>query len=88
MKEYLSNNVRKLPEARGKGVEGTVYVQYTINEKGKVVDPLVVKSTNDLFNEAAIDMIKNMPDWTPGIQRGKKVSVKFTTPIRFVPAGG
>jgi len=36
------------------------------------------------LNSAAIDVIKAMPDWTPGEQDGKAVSVQFNLPIKFV----
>jgi bla regulator protein blaR1 len=83
MKGFIEKNQVYPEKARKKGLSGEVYTQFTVDTKGKLVDIEVARSTNDIFNEAALDVIRAMPIWSPGKQRGKPVSVKVTVPIRF-----
>jgi len=74
--------------ARRAGIEGRVIVQFTVDEKGNVVDPEVVRGIGGGCDEAAIDAIKAV-EWTPGTQHGEPVSTEFMLPITFrLDAGG
>ncbi len=42
-------------EAIDKGLEGTVIVCFGINADGHAVDPMVISSTSDIFEQAAVD---------------------------------
>ncbi len=35
------------------------------------------------LDKEAIRVISSMPKWTPGVQNGKKVRVKYTVPVSF-----
>ena len=56
---------------------------YVIDEKGKVADTKVLKSANPLLDAEAVRVVKGMPDWIPGRQKGEAVKVYFTLPIAF-----
>lgn len=62
---------------------GTVYIQFLVDNQGNTVNPKIIRSENERLNEFAIQIIKNMPKWKPGTQRGKPVNVQYTIPIRF-----
>jgi len=83
MKGFIEKNLVYPEKAMKKGLSGEVYTQFTVNPKGNLVNIEVVRSSNEIFNEAAINVIKAMPVWNPGKQRGKPVSAKVTVPIRF-----
>ncbi len=68
--------------ARRAGVEGTVTIQFVVDERGNVVDPVVVRSPNDLLSEAALDAVRKVK-FTPGQQRGRPVKVRFAAPVTF-----
>ena len=68
--------------ARRAGVEGTVVVQFVVDERGNVVDPVVVRSPNDLLSEAALTAVRKAR-FTPGQQRGRPVKVRFAVPVTF-----
>ena len=65
------------------GETGRVMVQFIVNKDGSVSDAKVLKSSNDGFNEAALEAIKDMPDWEPGKKDGETVAVEFVMPIVF-----
>ena len=53
-------------------------------EDGRLTDIKVAKSISPSIDKEAIRMVKSMPKWTPGKQRGKAVRVSYTVPINFV----
>jgi len=69
--------------AQEAGIEGTVYIQFFINEKGIVTEAWVQKGIpNTGLNEAALKAVKNSK-WKPAQQRDKKVGVWQTVPVKF-----
>jgi TonB family protein len=74
-------------EARDKGIEGSVYVRFVIESSGKVTNAEVARGTNVILDNAAVEHVRNMPDWIPGEQKGKKVKVQYVVPIRFCLSG-
>ena len=43
----------------------------------------IVRSVSKNIDEVAIRVVKNMPDWKPGIQNGRKVRVRYILPLKF-----
>jgi len=82
--KYIQQNVVYPEEARENEIQGRVFVQFVVDKKGKVTQPKVVRSVHPLLDNAALKVVKSLPDWTPGKQRGKQVSVSFTVPINFM----
>ena len=80
---YLSQNLKYPQSARDKKIEGTVYLEFIVNEEGRILNPSVIKSIDPDLDAEALRVIKNSSDWTPGIQRGHNVNVKLKLPIRF-----
>jgi len=80
---YLGNTLKYPEDARKKGVEGRVVVKFVVNETGRVVNPIVVRSPDASLSEAALAAVKTMPAWKPGRKDGKAVSVYFTLPVAF-----
>jgi protein TonB len=65
------------------GVDGKVYVQFVIDVNGKVTNVEIAKGVDPYLDLEAIRVVKMIPDWTPGKQRGKAVPVSFVVPIKF-----
>lgn len=84
MYKYLNKNIQYPPMARENGVEGKVVLTFVVGADGKITQiERVGKPLNWGCDEEAIRVVKSMPNWTPGKQNGKAVTVKFTLPIRF-----
>lgn len=83
LKGYIYKNLEYPEKAKKKGLSGEVYVQFVVNNKGVVKDIEVIKSSDKIFNEAAMDVFRDMPLWNPGKQRGKPVSAQVIVPVRF-----
>ena len=80
--EGLQKRVKYPEIAKKAGVEGTVFLQFIVDENGNVVDPAVVKGIGAGCDEAALEAIRTAK-FKPGKQRGKAVKVKFSLPVRF-----
>lgn len=81
--EYLGKNIKFTPCAISSGVQGKVYVQFIVEKDGSITDIVVPRGLTCGLDEVAIKAVKNMPNWSPGEQRGKKVRVKYTLPVHF-----
>ena len=80
---YISNNLVYPESARKDGVEGRVVVSFIVNEQGAVTELKVEKGLTPECDEAALNVVRNMPNWIPAIHHGKPVKVKFRLPILF-----
>ena len=80
--EDLQGRVEYPQFARQAGIEGQVVIQFVVDERGNVVDPVVLRSPNDLLSEAALKAVRESR-FTPGQQRGRPVKVRFAVPVTF-----
>lgn len=78
----LQKKVNYPEMARKAGIEGTVNIQFIVNENGEVEDPRVIRGIGGGCDEEALRVIKNA-QFEPGRQRGKPVRVQYSVPIRF-----
>ncbi|MDE6180127.1 MAG: energy transducer TonB [Phocaeicola sp.] len=81
--KFLSKNIKYPTISQENGVQGKVIVQFVVNQDGSIVDPQIVRSVDPYLDKEALRVIKTMPKWKPGKQRGKAVRVKFTVPVTF-----
>lgn len=82
--KYLAENVKYPVIAQENGIQGRVICQFVVNKDGKIVDVEVVRSGGDpSLDKEAVRVIKSMPNWKAGKQRGKAVRVKYTLPVNF-----
>ena len=82
--KYLSENVKYPVIAQENGIQGRVICQFVVNKDGSIVEVEVVRSGGDAsLDKEAVRVIKSMPKWKPGKQRGKAVRVKFPVPVNF-----
>lgn len=83
LREYILNNIKYPEVARTSGITGTVYVQFVVEKDGSISDVKVVRGIGGGCDEEAVRVVKSMPRWKPGKQRGQPVRVYFTLPIEF-----
>lgn len=81
--KFLGRNVKYPVEAQEKKIQGKVVVQFIIEKTGKITGIKVINSVHPSLDAEAIRVIKSMPDWKPGKQRGEAVRVAYSVPINF-----
>jgi hypothetical protein len=59
------------------------YVEFIIDRRGNVLYPHVVRGGSKELNREAVRVIRQMPNWKPGMKNGKPVLVRYTLPVRL-----
>ena len=80
---YMAQHLRYPAIARENNVQGTVVVEFIIDKKGVVTQAKVLRDIGGGCGQEALRVIKSMPNWTAGQQRGRNVLVKMRLPVRF-----
>jgi protein TonB len=80
---YLHKHIKYPQMALESGISGTVYLQFVVDKQGKVGEVQVLRGIGGGCDKEAVRVVKTMPDWAPGKQRGKPVSVYFHVPVHF-----
>lgn len=81
--KFLQDNVKYPESAMKKNVQGRVIVQFVVEKDGTPTEFNVVRSVDPDLDAEALRVLKTMPKWKPGMQRGEVVRVKFTVPVAF-----
>lgn len=81
--KYIARNIKYPADALREKKQGRVIVQFIVGTDGYTSDFKVMKSVSPSLDAEAIRVLANMPRWTPGMQRGETVPVKFTVPVTF-----
>ena len=85
--DYLTKNLRYPKLAMETGIEGSVFITFVVMQDGSVSDVRLLRGIGGGCDEEAIRVVKNMPRWIPGRQRGIPVKVQYNMPVRFVLNG-
>lgn len=81
--QYLGKNIRYPEAAHKAGTQGRVTVQFVVAKDGSIGNVSVLRGVDPALDAEAIRVISSMPNWEPGMQKGKPVNVKFTVPVMF-----
>jgi len=81
---YLSHNTKYPTIAKDAGIQGTVHITFVVEKDGSISSAKVLRGIGGGCDEEAMRVVKNMPKWKPGKQRGQAVRVQYNLPVRFV----
>jgi len=81
--QFVGENLKYPQTAIRMGVEGKVFLQFTVNKTGEISDVIVIKGIGHGCDEEAIRVISKAPSWNAGKQRGNPVNVRMIIPIQF-----
>lgn len=66
------------------GEPGRAIIRFVIDEQGRAIQPIVLRSADKILDRRAIDKILKMPRWKPGeLEDGTKVPVYMTVPVFY-----
>lgn len=85
--EGLAERVSYPELARRAGIQGTVCLQFVVDEEGSVQDVQVVRSAHALL-DAEAERAVLASTFRPGFQDGEAVEVRFLLPVAFRLRGG
>ena len=80
---FLVKAVQYPDEAKKKGTQGKVFVNFVVGKDGTVTNAKIAKGADPLLDAEALRVVGTMPKWNPGKEKGEAVAVQFTLPIVF-----
>ncbi|RLD73486.1 MAG: energy transducer TonB [Bacteroidetes bacterium] len=83
LRKYIATHVKYPNIARENGIEGKVYIRFCVTSRGTVEKVSLARGVDPILDKEAIRVVKSLPKWKPGEQRGKKVNVWYTVPINY-----
>ena len=84
LQQFLARTIRYPVEAQQNGIMGKVFAKYIVEPDGSISNVRIEKGVHPLLDAEAIRVVKLMPKWKPGRQKGEAVRVSYTVPINFV----
>jgi len=64
-------------------IQGKVYVTFVIEPDGSVSNITILKSVDPIIDVEVIKAIEASPKWSPGLQRGSPVRVRYSMQLNF-----
>ena len=80
---FVVSNLAYPKKARRKGIQGRVIVKFIVEKDGAVGEVTVVKGVHPMLDNEAQRVVESMPNFHPGMQRGKPVRVSYNLPFNF-----
>jgi protein TonB len=80
---WVQNRTIYPKAAVDKKIRGKVYLTFIVEKDGSVSNVTVVKGVDPLLDDEAVKAISESPKWTPGLQRGEPVRVRYSIPLNF-----
>jgi protein TonB len=81
--KWIADHINYPPIAAENGIQGRVFCTFTVNADGSVTDVEVARAVDPNLDKEALRVLKLLPKFKPGEQRGKPVRVKYSVPVRF-----
>jgi protein TonB len=81
--KYIQKHVKYPAIAKEYNITGKVYVSFIVDKSGTVTNVKIVRGVDKNLDAEAVRVVKSLPKYKPGKQRGKSVRVMFTIPINF-----
>ena len=83
LSKYLSENIKYPQLAKENNIEGRVFVSFVVEKDGRVGNIKILRDIGGGCGAEAVRVVKSMPRWKPGKQRGKPVRSQFNLPVNF-----
>jgi len=83
MLEYIYKNIKYPSIDSDIAPEGMIVITFIVDKEGNIIQPKILRGNSDALAKEYIRIIKSMPKWIPGKQRGKPVNVQFNIPFRI-----
>jgi TonB family protein len=84
--QYIHENLEYPKDALRQKIEGEVSIAFIIDSGGVVRNVEILESSHTYLESAAMDLVFQMPVWTPASRAGQLVNSKFILPLSFLLA--
>ena len=83
MYEFINSKIQYPSVAAESDIQGTVFLKFVVSKNGMVSKVQVVRGVDPTLNREAVRVVRMLPRFIPGEQRGKKVNVWYQLPVKF-----
>ena len=83
LSKYLAENIQYPQLAKENNITGRVYVTFVVEKNGTVGNVKILRDIGGGCGAEAVRIVKSMPKWKPGKQRGQAVRTQFNLPVGF-----
>lgn len=80
---YIGQHLKYPAIALEQDIQGTVVVQFTIDEEGKASKATIIRCLSKECDQEAIRVVLSLPPFKPATKNGKPVATRYTLPLRF-----
>lgn len=84
LRKAIARSIKYPVSAQENGIQGKVFVTFVVEKDGSIGRAKIVRSVDTALDYEALRVVKALPDWKPGKQKGEVVAVNYTIPINFV----
>ena len=82
-RDWVGQRTKYPEEAITNKIRGRVFLTFIVEKDGTVSNVTVIKGVHPMLDEEAVRAISESPKWSPGLQRGLAVRVRFQIPLDF-----
>lgn len=79
----IKNNLVYPQKAKEEMIEGRVIIKFVVKKDGSTCCYSVVRSSDSVFEQAALQAVTKLGKWEPARNNGKPVNSYFTLPVTF-----
>ena len=83
MYSFFAKNIKYPEKSKEEGIQGIVVIKFVVEINGNITNVEVIRGVNTELDLEAVRLIKQMPNWKPGMQNGRPVRLHFTLPLKF-----
>lgn len=81
---YVQSHINYPRQAIDLQLQGRVYVQFVVDEKGQITQAQITRSIDPILDNAVLSALDECPRWKPGLQHGRPAKVLFSIPVNFI----
>ena len=81
--KFVANNVKYPEKAKDEEISGRVFISFVIEKDGSVSNVELKRGIGGGCDDEAVRVVKAMPKWKPGKDKGKPVRVSYVMPFTF-----
>ena len=81
--QYISENLKYPEKAKQSGIQGKVFVQFIVDDKGKLTKVEAVKGIGGGCDEEAVRVLQDAPNWNPAKVVDMPVKTRMILPITY-----
>lgn len=82
--DFMRKNINYPKQAKERGLEGTVLVQFVVSKTGEITNVSVKNKVDEALDKEAVRLIQSMPKFIPGSKDGQPVNVRYRIPVTFI----